>query len=72
MKSTIITCDLCDGKIYTRGKFVGAEGTIAIHVRELKWLEVPEWVRRKYHICPNCIKKLRKMCMERGVDDENA
>ena len=72
MKHTIITCDLCNGRIYKDGYFKTEEGAISIRARELTWLDrvedmghivvFPAWKRRKYHICPKCVDKIKKVC----------
>ena len=72
MKHTIISCDLCNGRIYKDGYFKTEEGAIAISARELTWVDrvedmghivvFPAWKRRKYHICPKCVEKLKQIC----------
>ena len=78
MKHTIITCDLCNGRIYRDGYFQTEEGAIAIRARELMWLDraedmerivvFPKWKRRKYHICPKCVDKIKMICKGKKPD----
>lgn len=72
MKHTIIACDLCDGRIYKDGYFHTKEGAISVRARELLWIDrivdmgrivvFPKWKRRKYHICPKCVEKIKAIC----------
>lgn len=72
MKHTIITCDLCDGRIYKDGYFRTEKGALCIRARQLERLErhtghgiyrtYAEWKRRKYYICPKCVEKLKGYC----------
>lgn len=71
MKHTIIACDLCNNTIYKSGYLRNSDGAISIRAKELMWLkygdydshiEVPVLERRKYHICPKCVEKIKKVC----------
>lgn len=78
MKHTIIACDLCGGRIYKDGYFQTEEGAIAVRARELKWVDrvedmgrivvFPAWKRKKYHICPKCVGKIKEYCSGGGTD----
>lgn len=72
MKHTIIECDLCGGRIFKDGYLKMEEGALRIRARQLKYLErhvghgiyrrYPTWKRRKYHICPGCVRKIKQYC----------
>lgn len=68
MKHTIITCDLCNSRIYKDGWFLLEHGAISISAKTLKYFDTFEgavyshWKRRRYYICPKCIKKLKQIC----------
>lgn len=72
MKHTIICCDLCNGRIYKDGYFKCEEGAIAIRAKEVEKIcgtddmlgivTYATWKRRKYHICPKCVDKIKELC----------
>lgn len=67
MKHTIICCDLCNGRIYKDG-WLFNKGAVTFRLKELKvdddYLPIvyPGWKRRKIHICPKCVEKIKKIC----------
>lgn len=81
MKHTIIACDLCNGRIYKDGYFKTEEGAISIRAKELRRIyQVDDvlgvviystWKRKKYHICPKCVDKIKEIC-KGGKSDEEA
>lgn len=77
MKLTTINCDMCRMRIYQNGRFGlrMEEGTIAIQAKVLTKLtgydfDASGWKRRKYHICPKCVMKIKEYC-RRGMKNEN-
>lgn len=80
MKHTIICCDLCNGRIYKDGYFKCEEGAISIRAKELRRFYDTDgmlgvftystWKRRKYHICPKFVDKIKEVC-KGGRTDEN-
>lgn len=74
MKSTIVTCDLCNVQIAKNGLFAFREGVVVIRAKELKFINslygnpvaYSSWKRSKYHICPKCVKKIKAFCKENG------
>lgn len=78
MKHTIITCDLCGGRIYKDGWFGIEKGAIAIRAKELEKERdfefaphtiYSDWKRRKYHICPQCVEKIKDYCKGEKADE---
>ncbi len=73
-KHTIITCDLCGGRIYRSGFFLGDwDGAIKVSAKVLKndftamdkdhnIFTYPGWRRRKYHICARCVETIKRIC----------
>lgn len=81
MKRTIIECDVCGDVILKDFWTRLQKGTVAIRTKEMKWvLDAahydlytihPDWVRKKYYICPKCVERIKEIC-RRGGKDENA
>lgn len=81
-KHTIISCDLCNGRIYRNGAFLKhMDGAVSIRAKMLKrvisgadelgaLLTYPAWKRNKYHICPACINKIKELCRQEGNKHE--
>lgn len=78
MKHTIIICDLCGGRIYKDGWFSIEEGAIAIRAKELEKMTgmdfapgtiYSQWKRKKYHICPKCVQKIKEYCSGGSATD---
>lgn len=80
MKYMIIECDLCNSRIYRKG-FLIDKGAVTFHVKELEMMEqgltkdlepviCPGWKRRRLHICPKCVDKIKEIC-KGGKPDEN-
>lgn len=71
MKHTIITCDLCNSRIYKDGWFHVEDGAISISAKTLEYFNAIEegvyahWKRRRYYICPKCIEKMKQICKRR-------
>lgn len=71
MKHTIVECDLC-GDVILRDFWTRLQkGTITIRAKKLDWLlcvdyglqtKFPTWSRRKYHICPKCVERIKTAC----------
>lgn len=78
MKSTIINCDLCGGRILKDGYFKFERGAIVLRGKELvpfvveyeERVKYSTWKRRKFHICPNCVEYLKKYCKERSAHED--
>lgn len=75
MKCTIINCDMCGCRIYKNGWFRIEEGAVTITAKTLEKIggEVVGlgWKRRKYHICPQCVERVKGFCSGGGASDEN-
>lgn len=73
MKHTIISCDLCNGRIYKDGWFYCEHGAISVSAKTLEKLDTIDgvvcshWKRRRYHICPKCVEKIKTLC--KGKED---
>ena len=73
-KYTIITCDLCGGRIYRSGWFLGDwDGAVKVSAMVLektfkamdsmyREFTYPGWRRRKYHICAKCVETIKQYC----------
>lgn len=71
MKHTIISCDLCDQRIYMDGWQV-EEGVVKLRVNVLEQLlgatvdmtpvTYPGWRRKTLYICPECVGKIKSLC----------
>lgn len=70
-KITIISCDMCNKNIYENG-FCGAmDGVVAFRARELRQIgHDMAWKSKRLHICPDCVKKLKKYCESKKEDCE--
>lgn len=63
MKCTIINCDMCGCRIYKNGHFRVERGVVTVRARALKWFGYcHKWKRQKYHICPQCVDKIKEYC----------
>ena len=72
MKHTIIVCDLCGERIFKNGWLID-NGAVLLHMKELELFTqglpkdlspviYPGWKRRKIHVCPKCVEKIKTLC----------
>lgn len=77
MKHTIITCDLCNRRIYKDGWEI-EDGAVKIRVKALEMMQqgltknlepvmYPGWKRKVLYICPKCVEKLIGLCKEENA-----
>lgn len=81
MKHTIIVCDLCNGRIYKDG-WLFNKRVVTFRLKELEMIEkrlpddllpiiYPGWKRRRLHICPKCVDKIKEICKGGKADAQD-